>query len=295
MRRRQKSLTQGRWRAIALSVLLHSGIVAAAVYGWFTWKHRPPPVTTLAIEATVVDERASRASRRAPKPEPQPPNPNPSPSPSRRPPRSRGRPSPIRPSSSASRKKSASPRRSWSRRSRSSSRLEAEEERSRAARSEKQAAAKAAAEKAAAERPPPTRRRWKRRRPRRPPRPRRQRTKRRASRAKRNCGAGSRPKNAAMPCATATRPSLACADRRASITARLDPAALGTARHRVYRAGQPGPGWRGDRRCASTAAVSMTPRCDESVETAVYRASPLPAPPNPALFERNLRLIFAPQ
>ena len=33
---RQKSLTKGRWRAIALSLLLHSGIVAAAVYGWFT-------------------------------------------------------------------------------------------------------------------------------------------------------------------------------------------------------------------------------------------------------------------
>jgi colicin import membrane protein len=33
----------------------------------------------------------------------------------------------------------------------------------------------------------------------------------------------------------------------------------------------------------------------ESVEAAVLRASPLPEPPNPALFERNLRLIFAPQ
>ena len=33
----------------------------------------------------------------------------------------------------------------------------------------------------------------------------------------------------------------------------------------------------------------------ESVETAVKRASPLPAPPNPALFEPNLKLIFAPK
>jgi colicin import membrane protein len=32
----------------------------------------------------------------------------------------------------------------------------------------------------------------------------------------------------------------------------------------------------------------------ESVEAAVYRASPLPAPPDPALFERNLELTFAP-
>ena len=33
----------------------------------------------------------------------------------------------------------------------------------------------------------------------------------------------------------------------------------------------------------------------QSVENAVYSASPLPPPPNPALFERNLELTFAPQ
>jgi colicin import membrane protein len=33
----------------------------------------------------------------------------------------------------------------------------------------------------------------------------------------------------------------------------------------------------------------------DSVETAVYKASPLPEPPDPALFERNLELTFAPQ
>ena len=32
----------------------------------------------------------------------------------------------------------------------------------------------------------------------------------------------------------------------------------------------------------------------ESVERAVYNASPLPSPPDPALFERNLELTFAP-
>ena len=32
----------------------------------------------------------------------------------------------------------------------------------------------------------------------------------------------------------------------------------------------------------------------ESIEAAVYRASPLPPPPDPALFERNLELIFRP-
>jgi colicin import membrane protein len=32
----------------------------------------------------------------------------------------------------------------------------------------------------------------------------------------------------------------------------------------------------------------------QSIENAVYRASPLPAPPDPALFERNLVIHFHP-
>jgi len=32
----------------------------------------------------------------------------------------------------------------------------------------------------------------------------------------------------------------------------------------------------------------------ESIESAVYRASPLPPPPDPALFERNLEIRFKP-
>jgi colicin import membrane protein len=32
----------------------------------------------------------------------------------------------------------------------------------------------------------------------------------------------------------------------------------------------------------------------DSIEAAVYRASPLPPPPDPALFERNLELTFKP-
>ena len=74
-----KSGTQGGWRAIALSILLHSAIVAAAVYGWFTWKHRPPPTETLAIEATVVDERALKGIATKPEPAPEPPPPEPAP------------------------------------------------------------------------------------------------------------------------------------------------------------------------------------------------------------------------
>jgi colicin import membrane protein len=33
----------------------------------------------------------------------------------------------------------------------------------------------------------------------------------------------------------------------------------------------------------------------ESIETAVYRASPLPAPPDPSLFDRQLTINFNPE
>jgi colicin import membrane protein len=32
----------------------------------------------------------------------------------------------------------------------------------------------------------------------------------------------------------------------------------------------------------------------ESIEAAVYRASPLPPPPDPGLFDRNLKITFKP-
>jgi len=77
---RRRSLTKGRWRAFALSLLLHAGIVAAAVFGWFTWKRSPPPIETLAIEASVVDENALKGFAPPPQPAPAPP-PEPAPPP----------------------------------------------------------------------------------------------------------------------------------------------------------------------------------------------------------------------
>jgi colicin import membrane protein len=42
-------------------------------------------------------------------------------------------------------------------------------------------------------------------------------------------------------------------------------------------------------RCNGDAAVVR------SIEAAVYRSSPLPPPPDPSLFERNLRFTFKPE
>src|SRR5688572_17467180 len=98
---RPQTVTKGGWRAIALSVLVHALIVLAAVMGWFVYKHDPPP-PTLAIDATVVDERALKGANQLPEvapeppsqPEPAPAEPTPEPAPEPPPPEEQGPPKP---------------------------------------------------------------------------------------------------------------------------------------------------------------------------------------------------------
>jgi colicin import membrane protein len=68
-----------RWVSIVLSVLLHGTLVVALVYGFWTYRQSRPPTPTLAIEATVVDSRTlSGAAKTPPEPEPKvPPAPEP--------------------------------------------------------------------------------------------------------------------------------------------------------------------------------------------------------------------------
>lgn len=74
-----------RWVSISLSVLVHLAVVGALVWGWWTWKHPDPQPQQLAIEATVVDARnipSDAMVTPAPQPEPQPaPQPRPEPVP----------------------------------------------------------------------------------------------------------------------------------------------------------------------------------------------------------------------
>ncbi|HET9331413.1 MAG TPA: cell envelope integrity protein TolA [Steroidobacteraceae bacterium] len=70
-----------RWVSIALSVLLHGALVAALVYGWLLFRSPPAPHPTLAIEATVVDARTVKGVPRPPPPEPTPPAAAPAPTP----------------------------------------------------------------------------------------------------------------------------------------------------------------------------------------------------------------------
>jgi colicin import membrane protein len=278
---RQKSLTRGRWRAFALSLLLHSCIVAAAVFGWFTWKHKPPPTQALAIEATVVDARTlGTPAPPVPQPEPPPPEPVPEPEPQ---PEEQG---PPKPDPAEIEKKLEEERLAAEKLEQEKveqERLDAEKlEAERVAVEKKAAADKAAAEKRAAE-------------------------KKRADEAAAKKAADEKARLAreaelrrsleAEERANAMRNSAEAARWHASIVARIQRAWIRPP------SAQPGiecivsvtqvPG-------GEVTAVRVN-SCNggdaalrESVEAAVLRASPLPSPPDPALFERNLELTFAP-
>jgi len=79
--------TSDRWVSITLSVLLHGTLVAALAYGFWTYHKSQPPAPTLAIEGTVVDSRTlnapavktppAPAPAPAPTPPPEPPAPEP--------------------------------------------------------------------------------------------------------------------------------------------------------------------------------------------------------------------------
>lgn len=66
-----------RWLSIGMSVLLHGGLIALLAFGWWHFRHPPAPAPTVAIDATVVDARtlkgAGTAATPAPKPTPAPP------------------------------------------------------------------------------------------------------------------------------------------------------------------------------------------------------------------------------
>jgi colicin import membrane protein len=263
--------------------MLHSGIVVAAVYGWFTWKHRPPPVTTLAIEASVVDERALKGIAPEPKPEPPPPEPAPEPEPV---PEEQGPPKPDPAELDRKREEER-----LEQEKREQEEKKAEEEKKEA---EKQAAAKAAAEKAAAEKAAAEKKAAEKKK------------------AEEAAAAKKAAEEKALLARQAELRKMMEAEERGDALRNSDEANRWHAQiiARITRAwnrpisAQSGvncvvlveqvPGGEVSKVRVESCSVDDA-ALRESVEAAVLRASPLPEPPNPALFERNLRLIFAPQ
>jgi outer membrane biosynthesis protein TonB len=281
-------------------LFVHGLIVAAAVLGWFTWKHEPPPPETLAIEATVIDERALKGIATKPTPAP-PPKEEPVPEPP--PPEEQGPPKPdpaeiekrLEEERLAREKAEQEEQQQLEREKAEQEKKAQEQERLDAERleAEKQAAAKAAADKAAAEKAAAE--------------------KRAAEKKKAEDAAAARKaaeEKARLAREEELRRSLEAEERanaarnsaeanrwHASIVAKIErawikpPSAVAGVTCIVLVGQVPGG------EVTSVRVDSCNPNeaaLRQSVENAVYAASPLPTPPPGVPFERNLELTFAP-
>jgi colicin import membrane protein len=242
------------------------------VYGWLLYRRPPRPAPTLAIEATAVDARAVRGVLQAPRP-PAPPPPQPEPQEALGPPpptpEERAQQEQQRQQAQAAAEQKAAEEQAARE---AEARREAEEARALA---ERHAHQQAEAQKRAAEE--------------------RQRkaeaqeeTERQAD-LKRSLAAEEQAANIA-------RSGPALASWKSQIQAKIQRAWLKppTARPGIkcvlYVTQVPG----GEVTKVTIGECNGDQAVRESIEAAVYRASPLPPPPDPALFDRNLTFNFNP-
>jgi colicin import membrane protein len=297
----QKTVTRGSWPSIALSILLHAAIVAAAVYGWFTWKHKPPEPETMAIQGSVVDERALEGISPPPQPAPTPqPEPEPEPQP---PPEEQGPPKPdpeevqqrLEEERLAQEKAEQEKQEQLQREKEAEEqqRLEAEKVEQQKLEEQKQAAARAAAEKAAAEKAAADKRAAEKKRAEEAAAAR----KAAEEKARQAQEEELRRSLEAEERGNAARNSAEAERWKAAIAARIERAWIRPTQAEgvtciVLVSQVPGG------EVTSVRVDSCEPdnaALRDSVEAAVIRASPLPPPPAGVPFERNLRLRFAPQ
>jgi colicin import membrane protein len=256
-----------RWLSIVLSVLLHAALLGALVYGWLLYRRPPPPAPTLAVEARVVDARAVQGTPAPPQPA-TPPAPPPAP-----PSESSGPPEPT-PEELAQREEQRHQAEEAAAAAQNAAEQKAqEEEAARQAEEARKAREAADAQKKAAE------------------------AQRQAdAEAKAEREADLQRSLAAESQTHAARAGPALANWQAQIAARITRAWL--------RPPTAKPG------IECTINVTQVPggevtqvtigQCNgdqavrESIEAAVYRASPLPPPPDPSLFDRNLKIDFKP-
>jgi len=258
-----------RWVSIALSVLLHGALLAALVYGWLQFR-RPAPQPTLAIEATVVDARAVRGAL-APAPPPVAPP---------QPPEPVGPPPPT-PEELAQREQqrhqeqAAAEQRALAEQKAAEEQAEAQRKAEERTAAERKAREAAEARKRAAEE---------------------QRQRQAEAQDASEREADLQRSLAAEEHANKARSGAALANWQAQIAAKITRAWL---RPPTARPGiecelnvTQVPG--GEVTQVSLGACYGDQAVRESIEAAVYRASPLPPPPDPALFDRNLKINFKP-
>jgi len=289
-----------RWISILQSVLLHAAVIGALAYGFYAYKKLPkPPAPTLAVEATVVEsddlpsaqapvEQPASVPEPVPEPEPDVES-EPEPAPEPPPPEEQGPPSPT-PEEIQLRQQEEQRQ---------------QEERRRAEEARQAEERRLAEEKAAAEQKAREEAEKKRQQEQREAEQRRVAEQKRLAEEKRKAEEARiraereselRKSLEQEERAMAARSSGAMASWIGQITSRIQRAWLRPPSARagidcmVYVTQVPGGEVTNVRvgECNGDAAVR------ESIESAVYRASPLPPPPDPSLFERNLEIRFRP-
>ena len=302
--------TTDRWVSIALSVVLHGSLVAILVYGFWTYHKSQPPTPTLAIEGTVVDSRSLSETAVNTPPAPQPPAPEPVPAPAPEPVEPTGPPEPT-PEELAQREQAL--------------KQQADQE-----QAQKEQAQKEQAEKEQAEREAADKRRLDEQQQQEQEQAQRQAEEKRKQREAQEKADAERKAAEAKRLAEQKRAE--AAQREADDKARAESEAelknslaaeehanqlrssgalvswVGQITARIQRAWLRPPSARQGIQCvlhitqAPGGAVlsAKIESCNgdqavrESIEAAAYRASPLPPPPDPSLFERDLEVTFRP-
>jgi len=263
-----------RWISIALSLLLHGALLAALVYGWWMFREQRRAAPTPPIAATVVDARTLKGLEQ--------PAPRPAAAPQ---PEDMGPPPPT-PEERAAREQAEQAQHRAQEQKAAEERAAADKAAAEKAATEKAAADKAAAEKAAAARAA---------------------AEKAAARAaaerarqeeqdRREREADLKRSLAAEEHADVERNGAALATWQSMIQAKITRAWL---RPPTAKAGincilnvTQVPG--GDVAKVTIGACNGDQAVRDSIEAAVYRASPLPPPPDPSLFQRDLEITFKP-
>ncbi len=259
-----------RWISIALSLLLHGALLAALVYGWMMFREQRRAVATPPIAATVVDARTLRGLEQ--------PAPQPAAAPA---PAEDVGPPPPTPEERAAREQAEQAQRQAEEQKASEERAAEEKAAAEKAAAEKAAAEQAAAAKAAAEKAA---------------------AKAAADRARqeeedrREREADLKRSLAAEEHADVARNGAALASWESMIAAKITHAWLRppTAKAGIDCMLNVTQVQGGEVTQVSIGACNGDQAVRDSIEAAVYRASPLPPPPDPALFDRNLKIRFKP-
>jgi len=274
--------------SIVLSILIHGAILGGLVWGWFQYRRPTATPPSLAIEATVVHNapQAAQAPPPPPNPPPEPANPPPPPT-----------PSPEEQAAQQAREEEAARQKAHEQeraaQEKRSAEEQAEQQRQREqaerataekAEAERAAAAKAEAERAAAAKADADRKAQQLA----------QQRKAEQERAQRE--ADLRSQMASEEHVNAVQSSPAKAEYLSLITARINrawirpPSARPGVKCLLHITQIPG----GEITHVVVAGCNGDEAVRQSVETAAYRASPLPAPSDPALFDPNIDVTFAP-